>query len=287
VDRFVPESGHVIDARFVPFYDDHGGEGILGLPITDAFIDPKSQVLIQYFENSRLELVPDENSGWSVQIAPLGQMLYGWDQPSDDELVQPDAGCRFFPDARFSVCHAFLDFYEQHGGLDVFGLPISNPRLEDGILVQRFQRFRLEWIDSELSSLHQIQISPLGRIHFELDGYNPGLLQPTGPAVSNLQTELHIETSLSSPLLEAGSTQVIFVTVRDHNLVPIEGASTLLTAYFTSGQQYILLPATDENGLTYTSLNIDEASANSEVLLEFLVQYENTTSSARDSFLIR
>ena len=287
-DRYVPETGHVIDARFVPFYDNHGGKLILGLPITDAFNDPKSQILIQYFENARLELVPDDDSGWSVQLAPLGQMLYGWDRPSEDDLTQSAPGCRFFPDARFSVCHAFLDYFEQHGSIEVFGLPISSHRVEDGKLVQLFQRFRLEWIDDD-SSTHEIRISPLGRMHFEFDGYDQDLLQPTlpGAAAINPQEELHIETSLSTPLLEAGTTQVVFVTVRDQNFIPIEGASTLLTAHFASGLQYILLPTTDENGVTFTSLTVEETSANNEVLLEFLVQHQDTISTARDSFLIR
>ncbi len=287
-DRYVPEAGHVIDAHFVVFYDRHGGNRILGDPITDAFIDPKSELLIQYFENARLELVPDVNSEWTVQLAPLGQMLYGWDQPSDDDLLQPGDGCRFFPEARFSVCHAFLDFYDQNGGIEVFGLPISSHRIEEGNLVQIFQRFRLEWYTDDSTS-HEIHIAPLGRIHFGLVGYNPELLLPTlsRAADPELEEELHIETSLSAPLLEAGATQIVYVTVRDNDLNPLEGASTLLTAHFPAGPQFILLPVTDENGVTFTSLTASEPSTNGEVLLEFLVQYEDTISVARDSFLIR
>jgi len=287
-DRYVPETGHVIEAHFVPFYDKHGGRSILGLPITDAFIDPKSELLIQYFENARLELVPDDDSGWNVFFTPLGQMLYGWDRPTDDDTVHSEPGCRFFPEARFSVCHAFLEYFEQHGGIEVFGLPISSNRVENGNLVQLFQRFRLEWIVNN-SGNSEIRITPLGRIHFELDGYNPELLQPTlaGVVVTNPQNVLHIETSLSTPLLEVGTRQVVYVTVRDQNSIPLEGASTLLTAHFATGLQYILLPVTDENGVTYTSLTIEESPINVEVILEFLVQYESVFATARDSFLIR
>jgi hypothetical protein len=287
-DRYVPETGHVIEAHFVAFYDKHGGRQILGDPLTDAFIDPKSGLLIQYFENARLELISGEKTDWTVQLAPLGQMIFGWDQPSEDDLSQPSPGCRFFPEARFSVCHAFLDFFEQHGGVEVFGLPISSNRIEDGNLTQLFQRFRLEWVADD-SSDHAIRISPLGRIHFGIAGYNPELLQPTlsGTNIPGMKEELHIETSLSTPLLEAGATQVVYVTVRDDDLNPLEGASTLLTAHFQSGPQYILLPVTDENGVTSTHLTADEFSTNSEVLLEFLVQYDDMISIARDSFLIR
>lgn len=287
-DRYVPETGHVIEARFVAFYDKHGGKQILGDPITDAFNDPKSDLLIQYFENARLELVPGEKSKWNVQFAPLGQMLYGWDQPSEEDLSKAVPGCRFFPEARFSVCHAFLDYFEQHGGIETFGLPISSNRIEEGNLIQIFQRFRLEWIADNPTD-HAIHISPLGRIHFGLEGYNPELLQPTSSdtTIPGIKEELHIETSLSNPLLEAGATQVVYVTVRDNDLNPIEGASTLLTAHFQSGTQYILLPVTNENGVTFTHLTADDNATNSEVLLEFLVQYRDTISFARDSFLIR
>lgn len=287
-DRYVPETGHVIDAHFVAFYDKHGGKQILGDPITDAFTDPKTGLLIQYFENARLELITGEKTEWAVQLAPLAQMIFGWDQSSEDELSQSVPGCRFFPEARFSVCHAFLEFFEQHGGVEVFGLPISSNRVEEGNLVQLFQRYRLEWVSDD-SSDHAILISPLGRIHFGLAGYDSKLLQPTSSNtnVSGNKEELHIETSLSTPLLEAGATQVVYVTVRDDDLNPLEGASTLLTVHFQSGPQYILLPVTDENGVTFTHLTADEYSTNSEVLLEFLVQYEDTISIARDSFLIR
>ncbi len=57
--RYFPETGHTIDGQFVRFFDLQGGLEILGYPITDAFVDPRSGWLIQYFQNARMELVLD------------------------------------------------------------------------------------------------------------------------------------------------------------------------------------------------------------------------------------
>jgi hypothetical protein len=76
--RYYPETGHAIEARFVAYYDSHGGLAILGYPITDAFLDPSSGLLIQYFQNARIELVPDLVSGeLQPRLSPLGELMGG------------------------------------------------------------------------------------------------------------------------------------------------------------------------------------------------------------------
>jgi hypothetical protein len=60
--RYYSETGHTLDAEFVEYFDNHGGLGILGFPITDAFVDYWTGLVIQYTQNGRMELFPDPTS---------------------------------------------------------------------------------------------------------------------------------------------------------------------------------------------------------------------------------
>ncbi|NIS81490.1 MAG: hypothetical protein GTO14_15095 [Anaerolineales bacterium] len=287
-DRYIPETGHTIDARFVSFYDDHGQDGILGYPISVDFIDPKTGLLVQYFQNARLELVPEGENNWKVQFAPLGQMLYGWVDPGENTTIPLDSGCKFFPDTRYSVCYYFLEFFDDNGGVEVFGPPISNDYLENGVLVQYFQRFKFEYEYSAAPD-EEFRIAALGQVHFEESGYNPFLLRPPVTAELPVYTvdELHLETSVTAPLVEPGAVQHVYVTVQDEDYTPIRGAATLMTVHFPTGTRFLLLPLTNEYGGTTVELGIDNQPTDSEVILEFLVMYGDLYAVARDSFLIR
>ncbi len=51
---------------------------------------------------------------------------------------------RFFPESGKTVAGPFLQFFDEHGGLDIFGPPISEELVEDGVRVQYFRNLRLE-----------------------------------------------------------------------------------------------------------------------------------------------
>jgi hypothetical protein len=60
----------------------------------------------------------------------------------------PIDSCRYFYETGHYVCDQFLQFFETRGGLETFGYPLSE-RYSDpargGLLVQYFQRARMEW----------------------------------------------------------------------------------------------------------------------------------------------
>ena len=65
----------------------------------------------------------------------------------------------FFRETGHTLAYNFREFYETHGGLLVFGLPITEVFLEDGRPVQYFERARLEWH----ATLGRVQAGLLGR----------------------------------------------------------------------------------------------------------------------------
>ena len=65
---------------------------------------------------------------------------------SSDSLAQDDLGPRYFPETGHTVTPLFRPFFEAHGGLAVFGYPITGAFFspDDGCWIQYFQNARLE-----------------------------------------------------------------------------------------------------------------------------------------------
>jgi hypothetical protein len=287
--RYYPETGHTLDARFVEYFDVHGSLEILGFPITDSFIDPLSGRFIQYLQNTRMELVPDQSTGgMTVHLSSLGEMLGGWEIPSAAGTSWMDPGaCRDYAESGHRVCYAFLDFYDAHGGPALFGYPISEFRLENDRIVQYFQGFRLDWYPEDLSG-SAVRVAPLGRAQFEVAGYDPRLLRPSLPTDIFLYrvTELRAKPSILHPVVASNGEQIAFVQVRDQNLNPIHGAAVTLTAHLGAEERTFLLPLTDERGFTQASLTFESQPPGTRIVLDFWVVYGEFQTTTEDSFLV-
>ena len=73
-----------------------------------------------------------------------------------------DGEWRYFAETGCWVGNEFLDFYDKRGGLDIFGYPIENAILEDGLTVQYFQRSRME-LHPEAPAPYRVQLGLLGQ----------------------------------------------------------------------------------------------------------------------------
>jgi len=289
--RYFPETGHSLDARFVDYYDVHGGLAILGYPITDAFVEPSSGWVIQYFQNARIELVPDPGTNTlQPKLSPLGEWMGGWDPVIDDGQgpLGAGAGCRFFAESGHKVCHAFLDFYDARGGPGTFGFPISEFKLENERIIQYFQGFRLDWYpDSPDAGL--VRIAPLGRLHFEAMGYDSVLLRPNMPSNMLLYrvVELHPQSSVDRAIVGPSDTERVFVVVRDQNANPVGGAAVTLVAHFSDGEQTFVMPQTDERGISQVDLSFQDQTRGANVDLEVWAVWRGELQAVtRDSFRI-
>jgi hypothetical protein len=285
--RFYPETGHSLEAQFVDIFDTSGGVDILGFPITDGFVDLQSGRLIQYTENARLEWITDDSgAGGHAILRPLGEMMGGW-QRSVDSGSMDSRGCRYFKETGHSVCYAFLDFFNAHGGADLFGYPISEFSIQDDRIVQYFQRFRLDW-HPEAPAPDQVRVAALGREHFDQSGYNPDLLRPasSGPNGDYRVTQLQTSASVMYPVLPQEGQQHIYVVVRDQNLFPVPHAAVMLVAHLPDGDRFNLMPTTDSQGLSRLTLQVDKMARGTKVNLELWIFYDQLQAVARDSFVV-
>jgi hypothetical protein len=288
--RFYPETGHTLDSRFVPIFDEHGGLPIVGYPITEAFIDPEGGVLIQYTQNARFELIPNFETGeLTPRLVPLGEAMGGWQLPLDPGEVPSTANsdCRYFPETGHQVCHAFLDYFEAQGGLAVFGYPISELSMENDRLVQYFQHFRLDWHPDDAIN-GAVQVAPLGRLHFEQLGYSRRLLRPSLPSdtIHYLPLDLSAHPSVLKPVCHRTDTQEVFIAVQDQYANPVEGATAFVIVEFDQGARTFVLPLTDQDGISGLVLPVEDQPIGSRVDLEYWIAYGDMLTITRDSFLI-
>jgi hypothetical protein len=222
-------------------------------------------------------------------LSALGEALGGWEPPlaPDEVPASGDATCRYYPESGHAVCHAFLDYYLANGGPAQFGYPISEFKLEGNRIVQYFQAFRFDWYPEALPGT-QVRLAPLGRQHFESTGYDQALLRPRLPADLQLYQilELRPKVSVGRPVLPADGRQTVYVTVRDQNLNPVPGATVVLTIHLVEGDRLVLLPATDERGLSRIAFDYAGQPPGSSVGLDVTVVLERLQALTRDSFLI-
>jgi hypothetical protein len=155
-----------ISARLRAYYDRCGGERIFGRPIS-ALIEEGGRTY-QWFERARLEYdprlagTPYEVQGGRVGVEATAGRSFPRPAPFQDR-----PGARFFPQTGYGLSGGFLTFWQQNGGVEVLGYPISGElqeTLSDGQVhtVQYFERARLE-LHPQNPAPYQIQVGLLGR----------------------------------------------------------------------------------------------------------------------------
>ena len=70
---------------------------------------------------------------------------------------------RYYAETGHSLAAQFVSFYDSHGGLPLFGYPITEARMEGGFLVQWTERERLEWHPQNAGTDYAVQLGLLGR----------------------------------------------------------------------------------------------------------------------------
>ena len=236
--RYFAASGHLVSGPFLSFYDANSGPLLFGLPISEVIVTDKQA--IQYFEKARLE----QDRATPLVVTP-GNVGTEWlaKYPFQSFSLPKDIPGKFFSATGQWVRAAFLDYYERHGGRDVFGEPISGVMQEycttvaggqilcdsscpagsvgafggGCIPVQYFERARFEW-HQELAPGLQVTLGSLGRqLHGPADPPVPNTITPwdpnqryfpqTGHIVSNAfltYFDQHgAQTALGFPLSEA------------------------------------------------------------------------------------
>jgi hypothetical protein len=175
---YFPETGHNLSGDFRAYWQQNGRLAQFGFPRTEPFreVNPSDGKLytVQYFERNRFEYHP-ENKGtpYEVQLGLLGNQLAAKTGSDGLEAFKTSVD-RHFPSGRYfeqtghNLAAGFKIYWEAHGGLAIYGYPISeefdevNPQDGKTYTVQYFERNRFEYHPENKGTAYEVLLGLLG-----------------------------------------------------------------------------------------------------------------------------
>ncbi len=161
---YYAQTGHNIFGGFRKFFETNGGIDIFGYPRTEELIEDGKTV--QYFQRARFEYHPEyAGTPYEVQLTLLSYQIRSGEPPTARVAPIPTTETQqYFPETGHSVHFAFLKFFRENGGIYIFGYPITQEVIEDGKIVQYFQRARFEYHPQHAGTRYEVQLGLLGDI---------------------------------------------------------------------------------------------------------------------------
>jgi hypothetical protein len=282
---YVSETGHWIWGDFLRTYNSVSDPLLFfGYPITDDFTDPITNQRVQYFQRARFDLV-DTSQGPQIQIAPLGQLLHESGSPLAD-IPRDGPTCRLFSTG-FSVCYAFLQFYDAYDGGVRFGNPISDVEVIDGHYVQYFDYTRMEWWPDRPTG-QRVVLTDLGRVYFDKVVANPELLKSSPPAnIAGKLVNPVVRIFALKSLIGNDEQQTVYVIAQDQFLRPIENAQVGVTLYFPdNSKEFYRLTETNEFGISQFTFSTGNLPIKSVVNVEAEVNIRGEFATGKTWFRI-
>ncbi len=282
--QYFSETGHNVSGEFLAFYKSNPNATFLyGYPITEQFIS-KDGKSVQYFQRARFEYVAENPEGQRVQLTMLGRETYA----SAGALnVDNPFACRLYVETGFSVCFAFLEFFDQYGGVAQFGYPISGFEYHENKLVQYFEKARFEWHPWKLEG-QRVALSDLGRVYFDKLGEDPALLAPASPLNNApiIVTALQVRAFAWKAVTLASDNQLFFVIVQDQNGAPVANANCMAIVHWPNGVSDSTVIATNATGIGIISLQFENQPYGSLIYVDVNCSLNSLSGSTTTSFRI-
>ncbi|OQA17181.1 MAG: hypothetical protein BWY63_02495 [Chloroflexi bacterium ADurb.Bin360] len=293
--RYFAETRHAVRGEFLEFFDTYGGLSVFGYPKTEPFV--QDGLVVQYFQNARFESHPENPAPYRVQLGLLGVDLK-YERP---RVVPPAVSSRlrhYFPETGHTVAYAFLTFFKANGGIDVFGYPISETHFENGLVVQYFQRMKLEWHSDD--RVTPVRIGNLGELYIEvyrdripleaLAGVENAQIQDLTPEITPtpLSGALRASMSLRFSVLDQQKKQMASVLVNSDDGQPRPNAQVQIQLTGAAGEPLgtseVVL--TDAQGFARIPLSVVGGRNGDKVFVRATVTFETLQTVAEDVFLL-
>jgi len=285
-NQYFPETGHNVQGEFLRFYNAVPDPITLyGYPITEQF-NRKDGSIVQYFQRARFEYHPGLPDGQRVVLTDLGTQMY---TPSAQLSISNPLACHLYTETNFSICYAFLDFYNQHGGELQFGYPISPFEYHDGLIVQYFQRARMEWQPSNPES-ERVVLTDLGSLYFDKTAEDPALKDPVQPLNASIQpaiTSLQVRASVWKAVTVGSDQQTIFIVAIDQSGKPIDNAVCNAGIDWPNEPVQEISTATNSSGIATIHLSFANKIPGNLIPVGINCQYQNNvTGNTNTSFRV-
>jgi hypothetical protein len=293
--EYFAQTGHYVCDPFLQFHEARGGLDIFGYPLTEAFEDPARGLRVQYFQRARMEWHPQNPEPYTVQLGLLiDELGYRFPAAGPGQIRSNGAFHHYFAETGHVVSYAFLDYFREKGGLDIFGYPRSEFLSEDGYRVQYFQRARMEW-HPEDSSGPRMRLTNVGEIYLERFGlpgdYDDPLPPPSRPGdteaatLESTVTALEVSASVRHIITGRTGEQTVFVYATDQRQGSVEGVAVSMVVHYRSGDQRYEFEPTDASGFTGHSFDILPAPPGRKVVVDVTATYGGLTSHTQTFFL--
>jgi hypothetical protein len=182
---YFPETGHTLRGGFKQYWNTHGGLEQFGYPISEEYSEVSAtdgkEYVTQWFERARMEWHPENQRPYDVLLGLLGrEVTQGREgEPAFRPVPLPtQPGALYFRASGHTLAPELARYWQERGGLPVYGYPISEPFVEtsktDGrpYLVQYFERNRLEY-HPESAPEYRVLLGLLGVDLLRLRGWLP------------------------------------------------------------------------------------------------------------------
>jgi sortase (surface protein transpeptidase) len=161
------ETGQCAENAFLAFWRTHGALEILGMPISQPFVDDRGLV-VQFYERAIMEWHPENPPEYQVLLTLLAAERLGDRAERYAPAVPCDGACASFAETGHTLRGVFLNYWQANGGLAVFGFPLTEQFEEvnqaDGRVytVQYFERNRFEYHPENAGSRFEVLLGLLG-----------------------------------------------------------------------------------------------------------------------------
>jgi hypothetical protein len=157
------------DASGIPIrFNVSGANPMSGAMTTDG----NGNTVISYQGNSAgtdtITAFPDlNNNGVQDSDEPTATTTITWgaSSPSVFEPAQPaaaKAGCTYFVATQHNLCAGFAQYWNKFGGLEIFGMPLTEEFQENGVTVQYFERAEFQWHPGSWPERYDVALALLG-----------------------------------------------------------------------------------------------------------------------------
>jgi hypothetical protein len=291
--RYFPETGHTVSGEFLIKYESVKDPiRLFGYPITEAYPEPNTGLIIQYFQRARFEYHAEEAEGQRVKLTPLGDRLYQTNEGQVSSIPTGNTTCRVYPQTNHKVCYEFLRFFDNFGGIKMFGYPISELENQNDRIVQYFQYSRLEW-RPEYPAGKRVILSDLGSLYFEKSDEDIARLEPPATMgtfipehVLNLQLRAFVIQEDGIKGHTDAKYRTLYVIVQDQNRRLIPGA-VIEFNIFQSGskvKEYSMPLPTNSEGFTFMSFNSDFLQPKQLLEIEVSADYDGIKGKTQTAF---
>jgi hypothetical protein len=171
---YFSQTGQYLGHAFLDYWRHNGAIHVFGYPISSEFT--QNGMTVQYFERAIFEWHPNNPAQHRVLLRRLGAEARDArglvNHPAFQRANPAGGNSRYFEPTGHNLSHGFRDYWQNRGGLAIFGYPMSEEfQNDDGMVVQYFERAIFEWHPTNPADWRVLQ-ERLGAQAAERDGVN-------------------------------------------------------------------------------------------------------------------